>query len=266
MPSAKQNLHQLARRVGRQPTVRRVVQPAVGRFYAHRNKRRSATEVWADGATWESAHWDQQWLRDAHERGLLDPAQPLEDTFVVEAVDRLPADREPVTLLDVGAGPLTPLGKVHPRRALEITACDALADDYDAILADAGVTPPVRTVAAHGEQLAETFGEDTFDLVHCGNALDHHYDPIAALEGMLRVVKPGGAVLLNHYVNEGVFQNYLGMHQWNIEQRDGHTVIWNPSEVHDLEVLLEGRAAVTTSFRDGGDDRGRLETVVTKAA
>jgi len=245
--------------------VRRVAQPVAGRLYALRNRRRSATEVWSDGATWESAHWDEQWLRDAHERGLLDPRRPLEDEFVLGAVDALPADRDPVRLLDVGSGPLTPLGKVHPRRRLEITACDALAPQYDQILEQAGITPPVRTVEAHGERLLETFGPDTFDLVHCGNALDHHYDPVAALEGMLAVTRPGGMVLLNHYVNEGVFQDYLGMHQWNIEQRGDHTVIWNRSHVRDVETLLAGRATVTTSSRTSGQDRERLETLVVKA-
>ena len=73
--------------------------------------------------------------------------QPL-SPFVLEAVDRLPADVDPVTLLDVGAGPLTPLGKVHPRRGLTIVACDALADLGEGAAERAGDVAELRAWAA----------------------------------------------------------------------------------------------------------------------
>jgi len=80
--------------------------------------------------------------------------------------------------------------------------------------------------------------------VHCGNALDHHHDPFLALDQMLAATRPGGLVLLNHYVDEGKFRRYLGMHQWNIAEEDGRLVIWNRNRREDVTERLRGRADV----------------------
>ena len=57
-------------------------------------------------------------------------------TELRERIRALIAAPEGVTVrvLDVGAGPLTALGKVWPGRTLELTAVDPLADEYNAIL------------------------------------------------------------------------------------------------------------------------------------
>lgn len=251
-----------ARHVARQPAIRRVAQPAAAAYYGWRNKGRSAEERWSAGAGFEAAHWDAGWFRDAEERGLLDPRMPMDEPVLIRLVDEVDPAADPVTILDVGAGPLTPVGKVHPRRQVAITACDALAAEYDANLERAGITPPVRTVHAEGERLLDTFGAASFDIVLCGNALDHHYDPIAALEGMLAVTRPGGYVLLNHYVDEGEYQAYLGMHQWNIDEADGRVVIWNRSERHDVNAIVGDRAEITT---ERGFDQGRVKLLTTLA-
>src|SRR2546430_5369848 len=60
-----------------------------------------------------------QWPYDFRER--FDPDQPIQP-YVAAYIDRL--DAEYVRILDVGAGPLTKLGKTHPSKRLEITATD----------------------------------------------------------------------------------------------------------------------------------------------
>ena len=73
------------------------------------------------------------WPEDYKER--LDPNLPIQD-HVGRYVDRLTTN--PVYILDVGAGPLTKLGKVHASKEIMITATDLLATEYDQVLRDFG--------------------------------------------------------------------------------------------------------------------------------
>lgn len=257
-------LFRLARRYARKPALRRVAEPVAAMYFSVRDRRLDTVGRWRSGSTFEVAHWDDEWLAAARRNGLLDPESPLKDPLIAAVVDRVAPGKDVVRILDVGSGPLTPLGKVHPRRRIEITASDALAAEYDALLARAGVEPPVRTVYAEGEKLAEAFAGGQFDVVFCGNALDHHYDPMLALEQMLTVTAPAGAVVLSHFPDEGEHERYLGMHQWNISERDGHMVIWNRGETHDVNERFAGRVAMTCELKDSGSGRPRVQAVLTK--
>ncbi len=132
-----------------------------------------------------------------------------------------------VRLLDVGAGPLTNLGKKLPGVEVEMVPCDPLADVYGWLLDENGITPPVRTKFADAENLSEFFGWGDFDAVHCANALDHSYDPLNGILEMLKVVSTRGFVQLGHWENEAEYEKYGGFHQWNFTERDGDFVIWN---------------------------------------
>lgn len=80
-------------------------------------------------------------------------------------------------------------------------------------------------VAGEAERLADAFGENSFDLVYARNCLDHGYDPMLAIQQMLKVVRVGGVVLFEHGVNEGERQGYQGLHQWNFCVSDDRFVI-----------------------------------------
>jgi SAM-dependent methyltransferase len=263
MPRQTSRIFGWARRYARRPAIRKVAEPVAGRIYGLRNRRLDARSKWRRGATWEVAHWDDDWLEDARRQGRLEPDRPLTDPLLLEGIARLETGR--VRILDVGAGPVTPVGTKHPDCTVELIACDALAEQYDELLARAGVIPPVRTVHGEGEQLVEAFGANSFDIVHCGNALDHHHNPFLALDQMLAVTRVGGLVLLNHYVDEGEFRHYLGMHQWNINERDGQLIIWNREHTEDINDRLAGQAVIECrSFDPGDGGRVRLQNVVTK--
>ena len=126
----------------------------------------------------------------------------------------LPAQTE-VKILDVGAGPLTYLGKKWGGRHVNITAIDPLADKYDRILAKYQLQPLVRTQKLAAEDLSQRFPAGTFDLAFARNCLDHAYNPERAVLQMIEVVKRGRYVLLEHKPNEARQQSYTGLHQWN---------------------------------------------------
>ncbi len=142
-----------------------------------------------------------------------------------------------VRLLDAGSGPLTNLGKALSGVKVEIVPCDPLADVYGWLYDKFDVTPPVRTRFADVENLSMYFGRDTFDAVHCANALDHSYNPLGGIFEMLKVTHPRGFVQLGHWENEAVHEKYIGLHQWNFTERDGDFVMWNRTS----EVALRGR-------------------------
>jgi SAM-dependent methyltransferase len=186
--------------------------------------------------------WPQEFAR------RLDPASPLLPA-VAERVRRIAAD--PVRILDVGAGPATCLGYVVEGRRIEITATDVLAAVYERLWARSGVVPPVRTVRADAERLTERFAPGSFDIVYAQNSLDHAARPRAAIEQMVQMAKPGGFVLLSHAVDEGENEGYAGLHRWNLTERAGAFVIWNPGETIDMSRAL-GSCRVT-AVRSGGE-------------
>jgi SAM-dependent methyltransferase len=137
---------------------------------------------------------------------------------------------------------------------LWITAVDALAEQYERLLRDAGITPPVLTQQGEVERLTERFPKNSFDLVNMENALDHSYDPLLGIRQMLEVVKPGGYVLLLHDVNEAHRTGYVGFHQWNFCAENGHFIIWNRKTRISVNDALGDIAEITVD--DSIDERG----------
>ena len=124
-------------------------------------------------------------------------------------------------VLDVGAGPMTALGKMLKGRFIDLIAVDALSNLYDQLPFPEGL-PPLRTQKCETEKLHEKFAADTFDVAHAQNTLDHSYDPVTAIRQMIEVTKPGGFIITTHAANEALNENWHGFHQWNfhIDGRD----------------------------------------------
>jgi SAM-dependent methyltransferase len=188
------------------------------------------------GLDFETDYWDSffrtrggQWTEDYQRR--LDPGATLIPMHA-RLVDSIPGDD--IGVLDVGAGPLTVLGKRHPTKRLRITAVDPLAARYDILLAKYGVTPPVRTIAGSGESLLAQFGEGAFDFVYAQNCIDHAEDPVVAIEQMVRVTRPGGLTALYHAPDEAEAQSYSGLHQWNFSLKDDRFVVSGRSRRTDI--------------------------------
>jgi SAM-dependent methyltransferase len=96
-------------------------------------------------------------------------------------------------VLDVGCGPGTitaDIGRrVAPGRVLGI---DVSADVVEEARRGAGGGPNVEFSV--GDLYALDFDDDTFDVVHAHQVLQHLADPVAALRQLRRVCKPGGLV------------------------------------------------------------------------
>ena len=208
---------------------------------------------WVSGLPTEASFWEKAlkdparcWtLNEYHER--TDPDFELQS----ELKTLIGVPQGVVRILDVGAGPLTRVGKKWTGQTVEITAIDPLADVYQELLRRVGIRPPVETKYGHGEKLLEQFHENQFDLAYASNALDHSYDPLLAINQMFAVIKPAHFVYLWHFANEGLISSYSGLHQWNFDVQGNDFVI------------SDGRKqlSLATEFRN----RGKLESQQTHA-
>jgi SAM-dependent methyltransferase len=205
----------------------------------------------------EADYWDS-WLRtkggdwpDEYRR-RFDPDAEVDDP----ALRKLLADdlHGQVSILDVGAGPATTVGRRFDRRRLVVTAVDPLAREYDRLLERHGASSPVRTEEVEGERLVERFGGKAFDIVYARNAIDHAVDPVLIVENMLAVTRPAGYVVLRHGRNEAVSEGYVQLHQWNFDSRDGRFIVWRPGRETDVSERLSGRAE-TRCWIEGADER-----------
>ncbi len=221
---------------------------------------------WQTGTKSEIDFWDHFFkTKGAHLPddyfSRLNPNLPLQEELVL----LLPKNKETVEILDVGAGPLTWVGKRHNRLKINVTAVDPLANEYNALIKKYQVTPPVQTRKCDAENLHNLFAENSFDLVFARNSIDHSYSPENALLEMLRVVKKNCHVFMMHRPNEAITQNYGGMHQWNFSTEKGHFILSSKDGSVDLSKKYKGTYKIACEIvPDRGGDGEWLYTVATK--
>ncbi|MBP1242358.1 SAM-dependent methyltransferase [Frigoribacterium sp. PvP120] len=98
-------------------------------------------------------------------------------------------------VLDVGSGPGTITvdiaERVAPGRVVGVDAAEVVVEQARALAAERGLTTVEFVVA---DLFALPFDDDSFDVVHAHQVLQHVGDPVAALREMRRVTVPGGVV------------------------------------------------------------------------
>lgn len=121
-------------------------------------------------------------LRSHNNRSIANSAAYLEPLLTADA-----------HLLDVGAGPGT-ITVDFASRVSRVTATEIDADALrlsQSLAADQGMD---NIDFAVEDVHALSFADDTFDIVHAHQVLQHVGDPVQALREMRRVTKPGGIV------------------------------------------------------------------------
>lgn len=98
-------------------------------------------------------------------------------------------------VLDVGCGPGTITvdlaRRVAPGRVVGIEPVPAPLEGARALAAETGTTNAEFVI---GDVYTLDAPDDTYDVVHAHQVLQHLTDPVAALREMLRVCRPGGIV------------------------------------------------------------------------
>jgi SAM-dependent methyltransferase len=113
-------------------------------------------------------------------------------------------------LLDVGCGPGRLLQELRDQ------GWDVHGLDFSAVAVERACS--VGLDVRHGDLLTAGFKSDEFDVVLFNHSLEHVYDPAATLREALRILKPGGAVVV-YLPNAGSAEAALFGRWW---------VVWDP--------------------------------------
>lgn len=225
----------------------------------------SPSSIRKRGLRREVGFWDEwlashgaSWREDFESR--LNNQIDLRDHEVVRAIDDLSAPE--VSLLDVGAGPLTYLSGTHPRAEVTITAVDPLADEYRELLRKHGISSSVVPLSCPAEGLVEHFAPHSFDITYARNSLDHALNAPLAVVSMFEVTKPGGWVILRHHPHEGKTRSYQDLHAWNFEARSGCVYLENRDISVNLSKLFEHRAVIEFREETEKADDGHVDWIV----
>lgn len=220
----------------------------------------TAKETWRENLPAEAAFWED-WVAN-NEKGQIRFAADF--PFPDNARQALGEGLKEISALDLGSGPASTVGSYWPGHEVRLTYVDPLADEYNALLRRHGLDRFATIVKGSGETLREDV-KPGFDYVHSGNALDHAHDPVLCIQNMIDVAKPGGIIQFLVFQNEGRFENYAGLHQWDFDLVGGNVVVSRRDGTpRPLEPLLKriesfdpkiwfyegmGRNAITVTMR-----------------
>lgn len=190
-------------------------------------------ERWERGSATELRFW-ADWIA-LNGKNYLGPT-PLADYVA----NRIPSTATKVRIADLGAGAWSRIGTIVPGVAVEVVAADIFANEYMAVWSSLSMRPEITIEKQN--MTALTYPDNSFDIVHCSNALDHTVNPFRAIFEMKRVLKPGGWLLLRHYKSVGQQYRYYGLHQWNFTPKGDDVLIWSDhaTEHHYLSEFLPG--------------------------
>lgn len=128
-----------------------------------------------------------------------------------------------VDLLDIGCGPGTLTAdlaaRVAPGRVLGVDHSADVLPSARAVVAERGLD---QVKFAQGDVHALDLPDDSFDVVHAHQVLQHVSDPVAALREMRRVCRPGGllAVRESDYAAMHWYPQAPGLTEWQRLYRD----------------------------------------------
>jgi 2-polyprenyl-3-methyl-5-hydroxy-6-metoxy-1,4-benzoquinol methylase len=158
------------------------------------------------------------WVVDTYTHGHADAVLQSHRWRTVEnsAAYLAPHLRPGLDVLDVGCGPGTITvdlaARVAPGRVVGLDVSPAPLDEARALAASSGVTVGFEV----GDVYALAAPDDSFDVVHAHQVLQHLTDPVAALGEMARVCRPGGLLAVRDvdYATFTWFPADEGLDRW----------------------------------------------------
>lgn len=137
---------------------------------------------------------------------------------------------------DIGSGPFSRCGVITDKVNLHAISIDPLAYPYKILKKKNNFDNKIRLQTGFVELLDYYFEENSFDMVHMSNSLDHCFDAVFGIWQLLYICKIGGQVILRHAENEAENADYNGLHQWNLSLHnlENSFVIWREDRRIDV--------------------------------
>ncbi len=138
-------------------------------------------------------------------------------------------DKKFVRIAELGAGPVNTIGTYWDTCKVEIVASDIMWPEYKKLWDEHKVHQWTPIEYQDMEKL--TYPDESFDIVHVVNALDHTLYADKAIREMKRICKPGGWIYMRH----AQFQRkrFGGNHYWDFEY-----CVWESGPI-DHEVIMD---------------------------
>jgi 2-polyprenyl-3-methyl-5-hydroxy-6-metoxy-1,4-benzoquinol methylase len=129
-----------------------------------------------------------------------------------EMLDILSKDfNEELKLIDIGSGPVTSFFQKLDIYAWNIITVDPLAELYNDLNETYKVNYPIKCIEGTGEHLDELFEPNSFHLVLSQNSIDHSESPIAYINCLYYLCKPGGFIYISGHIKVGSSEHWVGI-------------------------------------------------------
>lgn len=178
------------------------------------------------------------------------------DRFTHRDIRKRVKDKEIV--MDIGCGLVSKFGdQLDDAGAVKLVPVDALAHFYNIVNGRIQDGYKKDYICSFGlfEFLGNTFCRNYADNIIVENALDHCIDPWRSLIECLYVLKTGGRMYLNHRRAEAVYENWFGLHKWNMDCRNGDFLIWNKENAINVTENLKDYAEIYVRYDDSVYER-----------
>lgn len=163
---------------------------------------------------------DHRWMSDQYLHGHHESVLRSHSwrTTANSAAYLLPSLRPGMRMLDVGCGPGTiTVGLAATVAPGEVVGIDASEDVLRVARANASAADAPKSLSfQEGDVYRLPFEDDSFDVVHAHQVLQHLGDPVAALQEMRRVCRSGGQIAARDadYGAMTWFPDVAGMRRW----------------------------------------------------
>jgi len=145
-----------------------------------------------------------------------------------EYFSKMIGDKSSVRIAEVGAGPICTIGNEYDGHVeVEVIASDILANEYGKLWHEHKAVPIIPVEYANIESLH--YEDESFDIVHCVNAIDHTQNAREALSELERICKKGGWVYLRHSENQK--SRFGGHHFWDMRYIHGKCQLHGEYEI-----------------------------------
>ncbi|MCH5234817.1 MAG: methyltransferase domain-containing protein [Muribaculaceae bacterium] len=217
---------------------------------------------WLEGIPYEVAFWNSYYANKKRRKDLFQWSMYNKecklDNFDIHNYIRGLEEVDP-KIIDVGSALSFMFGNIINNKKYDVIYLDPLAHFYNKILDRYNIDRPHIEFGTF-ETLSLFYDENTIDFIHIRNALDHSSDPVSGILNCLFILKKGGILYLNHFVNEGENEGYRGFHQFNLKKENDCFIIWNKDTKINITETLNSFVEIKTELSAAG----RLIVIIKK--
>lgn len=160
-------------------------------------------------------------------------------------------------VLDVGAGVWSKYGTTINNGEITLVPVDPLAYYYNKINDRYASVRPRKCKFGLFEFLSLSFEKESANFIIINNALDHCIDPYRSIIQCVYVLKTGGILHLYHRRAEALYENWSGLHKWNVDYKNDDFTLWNLKNYLNVSKRLKEIAEIKITPSD--ESVGRAE-------